>query len=305
MTGDTAADALLVVSRLVWYAGLVGVIGASAFRLFISSHRHPGAGELDRAAAAPGVAAAVVLLFGVLARLYAQAYASFGLEEPVTAALLVGVATDLPPWSAGWLGQLVAALASLVALTAARGGGRTAWAVAHGAAVALAASAPFTGHAVAQERWYTLPIVLHASHVLGAGIWIGGLSMLLVVGVARVVRSPRLQRETLASLVDTFSPLALCGAGLLALTGAAMALLYLNAVADLWMTAYGRVLALKVAMVGAVALMGFINWRRVRPQMAHAGGAERLRRTGGFELALAAVVLALTALLVGLPQPGW
>jgi putative copper export protein len=303
MTGDTATDALLVVSRLIWYVGLVGVIGTSAFRLFISSHRHPGAAGIDRAAAASGVAAAAVLVVGVLARLYAQAYASFGLEEPVTAALLLDVATELPPWSTGWLAQLGAALASLVALTAAWSGRRAAWTIAHVAVLVLAAATPLTGHAVAQDDWYTVPIVLHAFHVLGAGLWIGGLSMLLVVGVTCVVQSPGLQRETLAALVHAFSPLALCGASLLALTGGAMALVYLNAVADLWMTAYGRILALKVAMVGGVALLGFINWRRVRPQVAHAGGAQRLRRTGGLELALAAIVLALTALLVGEPQP--
>jgi putative copper export protein len=217
MSGDAVADGLLVASRMLWYAGLVGVIGASAFRLSVSWAANGATAELGREAATTGLAAAAALLSGLLARLYAQTYAAFGVEERVTAALLLEVAVDLPPWSTGWMFQFAAAGISLPALIVARAGRRQGWAVAYVAAIALAASAPLTGHAVAQAEWYVLPVVLQASHVLGAGLWIGGLFVLLVVGVAR---AGRLRPQVLAALVNAFSPLALCGAGLVALTGA-------------------------------------------------------------------------------------
>jgi putative copper export protein len=300
MSGDAVADGLLVASRMLWYAGLVGVIGASAFRLSVSWAANGATAELGREAATTGLAAAAALLSGLLARLYAQTYAAFGVEERVTAALLLEVAVDLPPWSTGWMFQFAAAGISLPALIVARAGRRQGWAVAYVAAIALAASAPLTGHAVAQAEWYVLPVVLQASHVLGAGLWIGGLFVLLVVGVAR---AGRLRPQVLAALVNAFSPLALCGAGLVALTGAITAFLYLGAVADLWQTPYGRTLLMKIAMFGGVAGVGFVNWQRVRPRLTHAGGGEVLRRTAAVELLLAAIVLALTALLAGLAQP--
>jgi copper resistance protein D len=301
MSGDPVAEGVLIAARMLWYAGLLGVIGASAFRVSVSLAAHDATVELGRAAATTGLASVAALLSGLLARLYAQTYAAFGLEEPVTAALLLEVAVDLPPWSTGWMLQLAAAGISLPALVVARAGYPRGWAVAYVAAIALAASAPLTGHAVAQAEWYVLPVALQASHVLGAGLWIGGLFVLLVVGVAR---AGGLQPQALAALVNAFSPLALCGAGLLALTGAGTAFLYLGAPADLWDTPYGRTLLMKIAMFGGVASVGFVNWQRVRPRLAHAGGGEVLRRTAAVELMLAAIVLALTALLAGLAQPG-
>lgn len=304
MSGDALADVLLVASRLLWYAGCLGVIGACAFRLLVSPASDHQASQLNRAAATAGVTAAAVLLAGLAARLYAQAYVSFGVEEPITTRLLLEVATELPPWSTGWMLQLAAGMSSAAALAAARIGSRPAWLAASLAAVAVAASVPLTGHAVAQARWYRLPLALQAAHVLGAGVWIGGLFVLTVVAVARRGPAPPGGPLALPALVRAFSPLALGGAGLLAMTGAVTAFLYLGALPDLWMTTYGLTLLLKVALFGGVVLMGFVNWQRVRPRLTRAGGADVLRQTAVVELVLAAVVLAVTALLVGLPQPG-
>jgi copper transport protein len=303
VSGGAFADGLLIASRLLWYTGCLAVIGASAFRLFVS----PSAGRTpagpDRAAATTGMVAAAVLVAGALARVYAQTYAVFGLEEPVTMVLLVEVATGLPPWSTGWMQQFAAGAIALAALAAARSGRASAWILAHAAAMGAAASAPLTGHAVAQPDGYLLPVVLQGAHVLAAGVWIGGLFVLLVAGIPWAARNARPERCGLAPLVSAFSRLALCGAGLLALTGGATAFLYLNAVADLWGTSYGRVLLVKVAMASGVAAVGFVNWRRVRPRLGD-GSSGLLRRTAALELAMAAAVLAATAVLVGLPQRG-
>jgi putative copper export protein len=304
MSGDALADVLLIASRLLWYAGCLGIIGASAFRLFVLPAAGRAAPELDRAAAATGLIAAAVLLAGVLARLYAQAYVSFGLEERITASLLLEVATGLPPWSTGWMLQLAAGVLSAAAYGVARRGRRVGWFAAYAGSAAVGASAPLTGHAVAQAQWYSLPITLQAAHVLGAGVWIGGLFVVLVVAVPRTGRRIVPGPPVLAALVNAFSPLAIAGAGLLAVTGASTAVLYLQAPADLWATWYGRTLLLKIAMFAGVAATGFVNWQYVRPRLMRSGGAEVLRRTVTIELTVAALVLAVTALLVGLPQPG-
>lgn len=301
MSGDVLADVLLVASRLVWYAGIVGVIGACAFRLLRSRLQGPHLPDADGTTAAAGVIAAAVLLAGVLARLYAQAYVSFGLEEPLTPSLLWLVASDLPPWSTGWQLQLAASVAALGAFLWRRGG-RPAWGAACVAAAAIAASAPLTGHAVAQPDWTMLPIAMQAGHVLGAGTWIGGLFVLTLVALR--TRGERDAASAAPRLVEAFSPVALAAAGLLVLTGLTTVVLYLTAPADLWTTGYGRTLLLKLALFAAVAAAGFANWRILRPRLLAGGGIGPLRRSARVELALAAIVLLVTAVLVGLPQPG-
>jgi putative copper export protein len=303
MPVDTLPDALLAASRLLWYIGIVLVIGASAFRLFAT----PSAG-VDRHATstafAAGLTGAGFLIGGLCARVYAQTYAYFGVDEPLTTVLLIEVATALPPWSTGWLQQAGAALASALALAAAGWGLRAAWPVAHAAAVAVGVTAPMTGHAVAQQGSYLLPIALQAGHVIAAGVWLGGLAVVLLF-VRRLPRHEPASLQTTQRLVETFSPLALAGAAVLVCTGTWTTWLYIPSLSDLWTRSYGLVLLLKVAMVAAVVLTGFVNWRYVRPQLrANHAAPLLLSRTAAIELTCALVVLAITAVLVGLPQPG-
>jgi putative copper export protein len=304
MSGDAFADVLLVSSRLLWYAGCLGIIGAAAFWLLVAPAGERRSLPLDRSAARTGLIAAAVLLSGALARLYAQTYVSFGVEEPITLRLMLEVATDLPPWSTGWRWQFTAGAVSVIGFLMARAGRRAGWMIACLAALAVAASAPLTGHAVAQPESYLLPVALQAAHVLGAGMWIGGLFVMFAVAIAASPGSGHDGGTSLALLVNAFSPMAMVAAGLLATTGLVTAFLYLNAVADLWTTPYGRTLLVKVALFAAVALMGFVNWRFVRPRLSSPAEGGVLWRTAAVELTLAAFVLALTAMLVGMPQPG-
>lgn len=301
MSGDALANVLLVSSRLLWYAGCLGVVGAAAFWLLVTP---AGERRAERAVATTGLTAAGALLLGTLARLHAQTFVSFGVEEPVTIRLLFDVATDLPPWSTGWLWQFTAGTASVAGFAVARAGSRVGWMIVGPAAVAVAVSAPLTGHAVAQRESYLLPVALQAAHVLGAGVWIGGLFVLFVVALCASPRRGPGGSPPLALLVNAFSPMAMAAVGLLATTGLVTTVLYLDAIADLWRTPYGRTLLVKVAFFTAVALMGLVNWRFVRPRLSSPGGRASLCRTSALELLLAAVVLALTAILSGLPQPG-
>jgi len=301
MAGDAFAQLLLAASRLLWYAGIIGVIGACSLRVLVRRVTAAAPLSPETSLRALGLAAGAVLLAGTLARLYAQAYVSFGLEAPLTLPLLWIVATDLPPWSTGWLAQLAAAVFAVAALALAPRV-RSAWGAASIGAAAVAASAPLTGHAVAQADWPVLPVVLQAGHVLGAGMWIGALFAMAMTALRRGPNAG--DGAGVAGLVQAFSPLALAAAAVLTLTGLATLLIYLTAVSDLWSTAYGRTLSLKLLLFAAVAAMGFVNWRLVRPRLAAGSGAGLLRRSAGVELALAAAVLAATAVLVGLPQPG-
>jgi putative copper export protein len=80
--------------------------------------------------------------------------------------------------------------------------------------IALRYSMPLLGHG-AVSRWHML---LHGTHVLGAGIWVGTLRALVLI------RVPSGQRLT---LLRGLSPLALGGAMAVGLAGIVMAWSYL------------------------------------------------------------------------------
>ncbi|MEO8876576.1 MAG: CopD family protein [Polyangiaceae bacterium] len=143
-------------------------------------------------------------------------------------------------------------------------------------------------------------------HVLGASLWIGTLFVLVVCGVDQMLRAsvPVAERESaVAEMVHRFSIVALCSAGLLGITGLITAWNHLNPLAALWTTPYGYVLIAKLCVVAIVAALGAWNWRRVGPSLGKDGGARAIRRSASIELAFAAVVLALTAILVSVSSP--
>jgi putative copper export protein len=112
-------------------------------------------------------------------------------------------------------------------------------------------------------------------------------------------------------MVNGFSPLALTAATALFLAGSATAFLYLGSPAAVYGTVYGRVFAAKFVVFCAIGAIGYFNWQRVRPQLEEAAQGNGddpavealLLRSAGAELAVAAVVLVLTAVLVALPMP--
>lgn len=77
----------------------------------------------------------------------------------------------------------------------------------------------------------------------------------------------------------------------------------LNPLSALWTTPYGYALIAKLCVVGIVFGLGAWNWQRVGPSLGTEGGALKIRRTASTELAFAALVLLLTAILVSLPSP--
>jgi putative copper export protein len=143
-------------------------------------------------------------------------------------------------------------------------------------------------------------------HVLGGSLWIGTLFVLVVCGVRQTLRpevSVADRERDVAEMVRRFSVVGLGGAALLGITGLITGWTHLNPLAALWTTPYGYALIAKLCVVVIVLGLGAWNWRRVGPTLGTEGGARTIRRTASIELALAALVLFITAILVSLPSP--
>jgi copper transport protein len=153
------------------------------------------------------------------------------------------------------------------------------------------------GHAAGPSSLRSVNLLVQWLHLLAVGAWIGGLVWLLA-GLRG-----RERPEQLASAVR-FSKLAAPVLGLVAVTGLSRALHLAGGWRGLLDSPYGRFLDLKVALFLGLVLLGALNRFRVVPALAD--GVRRLdslRRNVRGEVALAACILVVTAVLSQLP-PG-
>jgi putative copper export protein len=160
---------------------------------------------------------------------------------------------------------------------------------------------PLTG--IVSGQWLRL---VNPVHRVVAGLWIGTLFVLVVAGLVPLLRdTPWRERRGIiaADMVNGFSPLALTCGGIVVLSGLVTAYRHLNPLSSLFTTPYGWALLVKLALVAVVFSLGAWNWRRQRPTLGSDSAAIAIRRTSTSELAAAALVLAVTAILVSLPSP--
>ena len=324
--GFGAESGLYVVVRWLQFISLLLVIGAVSFRFFVLG-RLPGASmpesghavaalapDAARRAAGWGLVAANALAATLPLRLAAQSYAMHGAS--VFDASLIGSMIRTTVWGWGWLLQLAGVVLAVAGFHgvrsasrnvlrpgAARGRGPSAWwGLAACGAVVAAFSPALSGHASGSPRLRSLAIVSDGVHVLGASAWLGTLAILLVAGVAAATGQGREQRGMLVrSLVTAFSPVALASAGIAAATGVFASWLHIGTIPNLWGTRYGITLLIKLGILGIVALTGFYNWRFVQPRLGTDEATMRLQRSSRLEVAVAVLVLLVTAVLVASP----
>jgi putative copper export protein len=183
-------------------------------------------------------------------------------------------------WGQGWAVLMVGALLALFATVARASGTLRAL-----LAVLFAGSLSGLGHAAADA----MPIVARALdgvHVVGIGVWIG--TLLCLGGV------------TSAASWQRFSRAASVAAPLVVLTGVGSAWRRLGAApfAAIVTSDYGRELAAKLALVAIVLVLGLRHRRAVHVHRAPSVRGIRV------ELALALLVMVVTAVLTGTAPPG-
>ena len=301
MDGESFALLLLAGAKWVTYLGLMGLTGTVAVSRLLAPAAgviEPRGGVVDRRLRLVAAVSAVVLALGAAARLYAQTWSVFGLDEPVTLELvrLVGIESR---WAGGWQPQAgVAVLAVVGAAWWTRQPGSGWWLTTLAAAGAWI-TLPLTGHAASFDT--LLPHLAQVIHGIGAGLWVGALAV--VVAVASPLRRELQGQGRFADLVRRFSPMALAAVATITLSGVVTGVFYFATLDDLWATPYGRALLLKVVLFLATGAVGACNWRRLTPRVGEASGPARLLRSMRLELLLAAAVLLVTAVLVHLAMP--
>jgi putative copper export protein len=216
---------------------------------------------------------------------------------PVARAVLSGT-----QWGTGFIVGLAGALGLLASAKSFSRSAGVLWKVLRWlSVVALAASPALTGHAAATPGFAGTPAIADVAHVLGAGAWLGTLMVVMATVFRRGAALGLDDQKTYKSqIIRAFSPIALASAGVVTLSGIFAGWLHVGTIAHLWDTEYGRWLTLKVALFLCIVAAGAYNWRRATPRLSRndTGGATPLTRSATVELVLAALVLAVTAVLV-------
>jgi len=310
-TTSAALTPLAALLRWMTLVALIAAVGAVSFRAVvisrvaremdpeISTEYLPG---ITRGAARLGLTAAFALVVVALGQLAIQLQAldGAGPDAPIgTGAMLAGSL-----WGWAWMLKLATAVAAAAAFAAIRRPADSAWLLAAAASVGAVASVAVSGHAVVVPQLVVLTVIAHLVHTVAAAGWLGTLLAIAVVGLPRAFRLDRDDRWTVvADIVHAFSPAALAFAAVTVVAGVFMSWTHLPSLEALWTSEYGRLLLIKLGLVAGTAGTGAYNWLRVRPALGAQAGARRLRRSAASELAIAALVIAVTAVLVATPMP--
>jgi len=284
-----------------WYAPLLIVIGAvGAVRVFATSDS-VGGNTWDTSALRIARLVMPLVLLALLARLWLQTWQAFGTDQPLTLPFAAIIIRETP-WGQGWLWQTAASLVAwaMIAILSPKR-----WLLLLLAAGALGGTVGMTGHAAGADTYTQLLIAAHGVHVLAAGLWLGTLSIVLMVTRPSATSTPVPEdtRERLARAIDRFSPQAVASVAVLATSGIVAAWQHVNSLEALF-TPYGFVFIAKVVAFGAAALCGFYNWRVVRPTLAsHPEGPAHLRSMATLELVFGLAALVLTSVLTSMPMP--
>ncbi|MEX2154694.1 MAG: copper resistance protein CopC [Gemmatimonadaceae bacterium] len=292
-------------ARWLEFVALLTVLGVLAFRHGVlpplAARGVPTADAADRARRL-GQNVLVVYAIAAVVRLYTESVALHGAEEALGAGVLMPLLTATV-WGVGWILGVVGAMLLLIGWLVSKRSVAIGTPLALTGALGMVLSPALSGHAAA-SRHFVLSVTLDMLHVVAAGVWLGGLLMVLVAGVPAMRRLTNGNQDAAVSaLVNSFHPLALFCAPIVVIAGLGTSWTRLGGFGAVWSTEYGRTLLLKVGLVALVAGMGLYNSLRARRRLGSPEGTRRFRATGAIEIAVAALVVVATTFLVGTPVP--
>jgi copper transport protein len=157
------------------------------------------------------------------------------------------------------------------------------------------------GHASAAS-FSGLQVAAQLVHVVAVATWISGLALVALAYLRLPAVAPEDGPALTTRLLARFSRVALIAVGLAVLTGVVRSLGELDDPAELWETAYGRSILLKIGLLIPIAALAFYN-RRVlealrRVPRPNVPTMRLVRRVAASELALALAVVVVASLLV-------
>jgi copper transport protein len=325
---------LEIVARLMTIASLLVLVGAAAFVMVVwwpvlgsdRSAARDVAGSFARRARRIGSFAWLGAVAGTAASLLLLIRTR--VDEADHSSVLAALTSEVVPASRSVLSTLLRLLGLVLAAALWASRGRRAllemragsarlrshaltMAVVTALALGLLTTAGLSGHA-AERSPAAVNVAASALHLGAAACWIGGLLMLVFAVYPATSSLAHTHRvRVLAPAVSRFSSMAVIAVGLLVASGLFRSWEEVRTVEALTGTDYGVTLLSKVAAFAPMLGLGGFNRLWLKPRLERAASSPEapgapvvsFKRLMSLELALAAVVLALTAALTDLSPP--
>ncbi len=151
-----------------------------------------------------------------------------------------------------------------------------------------------TGHSGASAD-HTVAVSSLMVHVVALSLWCGGITALVLLGTS--------DRRPFPVAVPRFSALALWCAVAVGLSGVVNAWVRFTGPADLVTTSYGRLVLLKVALIGVLSGFGLWHRRRVIPLLESDTGRRLFLRVAAVEVLVMAATVGVAVALSRTPPP--
>ena len=190
-------------------------------------------------------------------------------------------------------GSIVLVAALFTAIVASGNKKVASWALPVLTVVIMAASV-MTNHAASRLEGRPLLITLSSVHELATGFWIGGLPF-LVLGLYRAK-----DLDTRWYITERFSRMALLSVGALAISGLILSVIYIGSWQAVLGTAYGIMVLAKITMLGALLILGGVNFLLLR-NYPKDQVMPRLRRLIEAEVGIGITVILTAASLTSQP----
>lgn len=287
-----------VLFRGLIFVGLALSIGGIVFYYFVL--RPSGALEacLRRSASIIALGAFIVALSQILALTVSlSALADAAGHWPLAAFLSTGYAL------AGIVHAIAAILFLFAALRLRRNTQSTAlWAVTTVLGTLVLAAGAWLTHGASRLQDSSALMAMTVVHQVAAAVWIGG-TIHLTAQWRLLKRLPGGERHW-SALPAHFSPLALGSVGVLVAAGMYLSWEYIRGFAGLIGTSYGTMLLTKIALMGALLLLGGVNNLTIRHWRMTGDKRELLRRLPVFaeiEAGIGVTILMAAAALTAQP----
>jgi copper transport protein len=291
--------------RWIEFVALLTVLGALGFRHGVlpplAARGVPTSDAADRARRL-GQSVLVLYAIAVLVRLFTESRAMYGPDAALAASTLVPLVTRTT-WGLGWLAGVIGAVILFLGWAISRRSVMIGTPLALTGALGMVLSPAMSGHATGSDH-FILSVTLDMLHVAAAGVWVGGLVLVLFAGIPAMRRLTDGNPDAATSaLVNSFHPIALFCAPLVVVAGLGTSWLRLGRFDAILGTEYGRMLLWKLAFVLVVVSLGAHNALRARRRLGTPDATRKFRITAATELLFAALVLAATTALVVTPVP--
>lgn len=162
-----------------------------------------------------------------------------------------------------------------------------------GFSLLILGSSVMTNHAAARMDHRFWLVLLTTLHLAAAGAWIGGLPYLRMAVSA-------MPDEIASTVAKRFSYIATLGVSVLAISGIAASLKYVDSATGIYGTSYGVMLGAKAFLFAALLLLGAVNHRAIR-KLSPVNLALRLKRCVEAEIVIGITVFLAAASLTSQP----